>query len=213
MDNIKKRLIPSLKEQEGYRESVYSDTEGIPTIGSGVNLKDEENRGYLSMYGKDPAKLESGEDTIDEELNDRLLNNIVDRKLELSRNKLSPELWDTLNEDQQTVIGGLGYQSLNNIGPNLTNAIMNNDIPSSVYEIVANTNKSQSPGIQYRRLKQGQDFAGESFWDILSSFDRDTRNKILENLNKIENEHTRKEALENYSPYLKEQIFKKLFNK
>ncbi len=210
MDNIKKRLVPQLEEQEGFRETAYLDGRGVPTIGTGFNLKDEEVRNILNLYGKDPAKLEAGEDTLDRDTNSLVKDRILDRKLNLTRQKLSPELWDTLNEDQQVTVGNLGYQSLNNIGPNLTNAIQNNDKYGAVYEIAANTNKYQDPGIQYRRLKQAQTYAGDDFFTILSSFDNETKKKILENLSNIENEHTRKEAMDAYEQYLKEKLFKRI---
>ena len=51
---------------EGYSDSVYKDSKGIPTIGYGTNLKEPQNLLILQKLGYDPKQLLTGRQKIKE---------------------------------------------------------------------------------------------------------------------------------------------------
>ena len=61
---FKNELFERTKLNEGYRESVYKDSKGNPTIGIGFNLNDADNLRYLKERGVNAEALISGKEAL-----------------------------------------------------------------------------------------------------------------------------------------------------
>lgn len=204
-----------IKDVEGHREDVYSDSKGNPTIGTGMNLNDPDIQGLLQVSNIDPEEVKSGRRKLaSEELSD-LHNKYMDKREQLIKSKFGPDLYETLKPNEKAAILSLGYQSLNNLGPKLTGYIANNDPLNAAKEMLLNTNKDRDPGILSRRLKEAEMYAGpldfSSTFKIMTPEEKSSLKNIMENTS---NENTRQELLKKYSPYIgdiQSQNFQRLF--
>jgi GH24 family phage-related lysozyme (muramidase) len=212
MSEYKKILKPFLREIEGFESEPYQDSKGNPTIGAGLNLNDPEVRGLMQLRNIDPDQVIQREMLPTEDDLDQIKDSYLDRRETLVKDKLGPA-YDTLPEHKKAAIMSLGYQSLNNIGPSLTGYVSEDDNIGAIKEMILQTNKDKDPGTLIRRLREAELYGGPV--DFSSSFkvmNNEEKNQLMELIGNIKNEHTKKQMLEKYSPYLNENK-PKLFNK
>lgn len=203
MPDYRKLFDPLIKNVEGHKEDVYSDTKGKATVGTGLNLDDGTIQGLMKVRGIEPAEVKSGTRRLaSDELSD-IHNSYLNDRERLVKDRLTPELFDGLKPNEKAAIMSMGYQSLNNLGPNLTGAIASGDKIAAIREMILNTNKDQDPGILSRRLQEAEMYGGPlDFSSAFKVMSPEEKKKILEILEKTQNEHTRQELSAKYRPYL-----------
>ncbi len=200
-----------IKEVEGNREGVYLDSKGIPTAGVGFNLNDSQIRGVMELEGINPDEIISGSRTLNDDEIGRIKSSYHRVREPLIKNQVGGDLFDTLKPNQKAAVTSLGYQSLNNIGPNLRGRLAEDDTIGAMRELILNTNKDKDPGILARRLKEAEVFGGEEFPSTFMTFNESERQQVLDMLGQIKNEHTRKEMMDRYKQYLEPTPRRKRF--
>lgn len=208
------RINSLLHKVEGFRSEPYLDNQGNVTIGTGINLQNKDNQARLAMMGYDPDKVMNGQQKMSPHDLNHLDEMVQNKSFEDTKKIIGADMVDFMPVNKQEALHSLVHQSKNNVGPNLKSYLAKDDQLNVINEIMANTNVQNDPGLQLRRLHEAMHYAGpldfSSATKILTSEQKD---KILNNLNNIQNEPTRNEALRTYGPYLKQipSNFQKLF--
>lgn len=126
-----------LKKYEGFRDTVYLDGNGIPTIGYGFTDPELVNKGYISRADADK----------------RLMQEVNKRESFLSRKMKN---WDKLSSKSRTAL--LSYYFNYPSGFKDTTKFMqywnNGDYDSAIKEVDAGMNDKRNPGLRPRRLAE-----------------------------------------------------------
>jgi len=99
--------IPQTKQFEGYRDKVYTDTRGNPTIGYGFNLNDKNMRSMV------PADVIAGRRPLAQEEADNIFLTRYNQAARDAFNYLGPDMLK-LDPQRQAIIVDMAY----NMGPN-----------------------------------------------------------------------------------------------
>lgn len=192
-----------IKKVEGYKEEPYDDIMGNPTIGTGLNLNDSEVQGLMQIRGIDPEHVKSGQRKMaNDELGD-IHKQYVDKRERLVRDKVGGDVYDTLKPNERAALMSMGYQSLNNIGPNLSGHIASGDPIGAMREILLNTNKEQNPGILKRRFEEAELYGGPlDFTSVFKTMTPEEKKMLLDTFGKLENDNVKQEVIGKYGSYL-----------
>lgn len=205
MSDSRKLFNDFITKVEGFKNEPYEDSYGTPTIGPGMSLKDDDIRGLMSVHGYDPDEVIQQKRSISSDVLNDIHNRYVDKREPLIQGKVGKDLYDQLKPNQRAALMSMGYQSLNNIGPNLTGYIASDDPVGAIREIVLNTNKKDSPGILKRRFEEAELYGGPlDFSAAFKTMTPEEKKQLMDGLSKIENENTRQEVLAKYRPYLQD---------
>ena len=134
-------LIEQIKREEGFRPTVYIDTEGYPTIGYGRLLKKEKMtlKEAKEKYGDLRVTEEEAEKDMRKYLNEVALPDAIEF--------VGEESFSELNETQQEALVSMAY-NLGNITLNkfsgLRKAIQSNDLNRAAFEILDSSAASQA---------------------------------------------------------------------
>tara|TARA_Y100000782_G_scaffold80775_1_gene87270 strand:- start:624 stop:3059 length:2436 start_codon:yes stop_codon:yes gene_type:complete len=106
--------LAQLKKDEGFRSSVYEDTEGIKTVGYGFNLERGGAQEALDASGikKSLADLKSGKESLTEEEASKLMGDEYGQYAAAAKrfvNKGKDGTWKNLSQDRQRVITNMAY--------------------------------------------------------------------------------------------------------
>lgn len=214
MPEFKKLFNNLIKSVEGHKEDPYMDSKGNPTIGTGLNLNDQDVQNLMSARGINPEEVKTGQRKLASEELDDIHNTYVSGREKLVRDKIGGDVYDQLKANQKAALNSMGYQSLNNIGPNLTGYVASDDPIGAIREMILNTNKDGDAGILKRRLEEAEMYGGPL--DFASSFKTMTPEEkamVRDTLNKIQNEHSRTEVMNKYGSYLNDGSQPQQFNK
>lgn len=139
-------LKDMIKRHEGYKNKVYQDTKGIPTIGVGFNLQKPGAKEMLLNVGADIDKILKGEPLTDAQI-ESLLNEDIKTAINDARNFL-PNFNDQPPSIQNILIDmafNMGFSTLNQFNSFKENllkkdysAAANNMIRSKWYKQVGN---------------------------------------------------------------------------
>lgn len=205
-----------IKKVEGHENEPYSDTMGNPTVGTGLNLDDEDVRGFMNIRGIDPEQVKTGQRKLASNELDDIHNQYVDKRERLVREKIGGDVYDTLKPNQRAALMSMGYQSLNNIGPNLTGHIASDDPIGAMREIILNTNKEQDPGILKRRFEEAELYGGPlDFTSTFKTMTPEEKKALKDTFEKLQNDNVKQDVLKKYGSYLGDpqpQQFNKLQN-
>lgn len=169
---------------EGFSEEVYPDEKGIPTVGPGINLNSPEVPQILNEMGYDHSGVKSGEQLISPEHLESIANEQLKEKqryLQTIQKRDFPEYKPTENELNALML--LMSNSPKLIGPNLRDRLNKNDRFGAFDEIISRSNKDKSPGVQFRRMQEAEEFAGENapeYFQRLPTSQKDEMRSILE---------------------------------
>lgn len=169
---------------EGFSEEVYPDEKGIPTVGPGISLNSPEVPQILNEMGYDPSRVKSGEQLISPEHLESIANEQLKEKqryLQTIQKQDFPEYKPTENELNALML--LMSNSPKLIGPNLRDRLNKNDRFGAFDEIISRSNKDKSPGVQFRRMQEAEEFAGENapeYFQRLPTSQKDEMRSILE---------------------------------
>lgn len=191
-----------IEDVEGRKHGVYNDTKGIPTVGIGYNLNDQQIRGVMDLNNINADEIISGSRNLTDEEIDNIKAGYHKVREPLISNRVGSDLFDTLTPNQKAAVASMGYQSLNNIGPNLRSRLADNDTIGAMREIILNTNKDKDPGILSRRLKEASVFGGDEFPLTFQTFNDAEKKEVLDMINSIGNENTKAEIMKQYQQYL-----------
>lgn len=201
--DYRKYFDPLIKAVEGNRAEAYDDNKGNPTVGTGLNLDDSDVQGLMKIRGIDPEQVKSGQRKLASEELDDVHNAYIGKREGLVRDRLGGDLYDQLQPHEKAAVMSMGYQSLNNIGPNLTNAIANGDKISALREMILNTNKDKDPGILSRRLQEAETYGGPlDFNSVFKTMSPVEITELQRQINKLKNENVKQEMLKRYGSYL-----------
>lgn len=201
--DYRKYFDPLIKAVEGHRAEAYEDHKGNPTIGTGLNLEDADVQGLMRIRGIDPELVKSGERQLASEELDDVHNAYIGKREGLVRNKLGGDLYDQLQPHEKAAIMSMGYQSLNNLGPNLANAIASGDKIGAMREMILNTNRDKDPGILSRRLQEAETYGGPlDFSSVFKTMSPTEISELQAQIEKLKNENVKQEMLKRYGPYL-----------
>lgn len=215
MSDYRKYFDPLIKNVEGHKEDVYKDHNGNHTVGTGLNLGDHDVQNLMKIRGIDPEEVKSGTRKLASVEMDDLQNAYLGKREGLVRDKLGKDLYDILPPHKKAAVMSMGYQSLNNIGPNLTQSIAGDDPIGTIREMLLNSNKEQDPGILSRRMQEAQTFSGDpvTFSSAFKAMTYAEKQKLNDILNKAQNENVRAELMQKYGSYLSNEPEKPQFNK
>lgn len=194
-----------IKKVEGHKEDVYTDSRGVPTIGTGLNLKDDTVRGLMQLRNYDPDEVIGGKRKVDPNDLQEIQKAYVQKREPMVRERLGNDLFETLAPNEKAAIMSMGYQSLNNIGPNLQNYIASGDKIGAVREMILNTNKHKSPGIFSRRLQEAEMFSPQDFQDSFQTLTPEEKQFVRSMIEGVDNEHTKKELMAKFGEYIQER--------
>lgn len=205
-NNYKDLLLNHLLGLESHSGGVYDDSRGLASVGIGLNLNDEEVQKQLKLHGYDPELIRSKQQFINEDDSKTITNNILDKKEEhlksLYKQSGYPiETFDNLKPNEKAALLSTAYNTINPIKNNLVK-LAQGDKVGFTKDLIGSYDE---PGILYRRLKDAQLFADPvEFAGAFKIMSPKERQKHLDALNSIENEHTRKERLNEFGSYLQE---------
>lgn len=198
-DKIVNKLLEShLNEFEGFSPEVYKDQKGIDTVGTGISL-----RSPSSSKAMEELDIVPKENTFKEEDLERIKNNVIEQKKELlNRIKSQSFPQKELKENQEAALLSLAYNSPQLLGPNLRQRLNENDDLGAMREILLNSNKENSPGLQLRRVKEAELYGGPlDFQQLIKTLKPEEKKQVFEQLNMIENEEQKKSVLDKYSQF------------
>lgn len=159
----------------------------------------------MHLRGIDPEAVRSGQRKLASEELDDIHNQYVGKREGLVRNQIGSDLYDTLKPNEQAAIMSMGYQSLNNLGPNFTGHLASDDKIGALREMILNTNKDQDPGILRRRLREAELYGGPlDFSAAFKTMNSEEKKQLRNIMDKIQNENTKKEMLDKYGSYVNE---------
>lgn len=194
---------PLIKDVEGYSNSVIDDGKGNPTVGNGINLNDEGNRALLSLHGYDPEKITAGEQDIDPDTINNIHNSIVRNKESQVRNKIGSDLFDTMKPHEQAAVMSLGYNSMDLLGPQMTEKLASGDRSAAAKEMILNSNKNNEPGVLRRRLKEAELYADPvGFAQTMKTLSPEERQQVTDIINNLQNDQLKQEMIQKYGSYL-----------
>ena len=101
------RLYSYTSKNEGTKNKVYKDTEGVPTIGTGFNLTKQDARGRIEAVGANYDDVLSGKAELTPEQSKKLANQDMRTAVESAR-RLAPS-FDTLTEDRQIALADMAF--------------------------------------------------------------------------------------------------------
>lgn len=172
------------KRLEGFSPEVYPDQKGIPTVGHGINLNSPEVSEILDNMGYDTEAVKRGVLELSPEELDVVANEQdmeKKRYLQTIQKQDFPNYKPTENELNALML--LMSNSPKLIGPNLRQRLNNNDRFGAFDEIINRSNKDKSPGVQYRRMQEAEEFAGDKaqeYFQRLPASNIDEMRGILE---------------------------------
>lgn len=203
MGDYRKYFDPLIKDVEGYSDDTYEDHKGTPTVGTGLNLEDADVQGLMKIRGIDPEEVKTGNRQLASDELDEIHNSYIGKREKLVRNRLGEDLYDTLQPHEKAAVMSMGYQSLNNVGPNFTQAISSNDRIGAIREMILNTNKDQNPGILSRRFREAEVYGGpEDFSSAFKTMTPVEISKLQNIINKLTNDNVKQEIMQKYGQYL-----------
>ena len=102
----KERLVACIGRDEGFRAEAYNDTEGIPTVGYGRNLRDVgwKGRKYAS---KDEFNSEYPDGISEQEARETLEGDVEQGISDAKR--LAGDAWDSLSDLRQEILSNLSF--------------------------------------------------------------------------------------------------------
>ncbi len=125
-----------LRNNEGFEPKVYKDTEGIDSIGYGLNLEIEDNRRLLEEDGYDVDAILSGKQEITPEDAEKYMRSAGETAIQAAFNFVSD--FSSLSQDRQTILADMAYnlgeEGLNDF-VNLREAIDAEDWEGAAQEI------------------------------------------------------------------------------
>lgn len=194
---------PLIKDVEGYSDTPVDDGKGNPTIGHGINLNDEGNKALLSMHGYDPVKVTAGEQNLDPDTVNNIHDSIVRNKESEVRSKIGSDLFDAMKPHEQAAIMSLGYNSMNLLGPQMTEKLASGDRTAAAKEMILNSNQKNEPGVLRRRLKEAELYADPvGFAQTMKSLTPEERDQVTNIINALQNEQLKQEMVTKYGSYL-----------
>lgn len=194
---------PLIKNVEGYKDTPYDDHNGNPTVGTGLNLDDEDVQHLMKIRNINPDEVKNGTRKLASEEMGDIQNSYMDKREKMVRDKMGNDLFDTLQPHEKAAVMSMGYQSLNNLGPNLNQAIAGGDKIGAMREMILNTNKEQDPGILRRRLQEAETYGGPlDFNSTFKTFTPEEKTAVTSMINKLKNENVKQEMLNKYGSYL-----------
>lgn len=205
MPDYRSLLNPLIKTVEGHQEDPYQDHKGNTTVGTGLNLEDADVQGLMKIRNIDPEEVKSGTRKLASDELDDIHNSYLDKREGLVRSKMGPDMFDMLQPNEKAAVMSMGYQSLNNLGPNFNSALAAGDKIGAMREMILNTNQDKSPGILARRLKEAELYGGPlDFTSTFKTFSPEEKQQVRSIIESTKNEHTKKELLDKYGSYLGE---------
>jgi GH24 family phage-related lysozyme (muramidase) len=151
-----------ISEREGIRKFAYDDetgkrlqpgqrAKGHPTIGVGFNLDRKDARKILEGMGLDYDALREGSAALNTQQIQRLGVMTIREAANGSRDKVGPDAWAEMNDNQRIATASLYFNLPGLVGPKLTKAIQSQNWKAAEDEIRRRSNKKQNPGLQVRR--------------------------------------------------------------
>ena len=206
MDNKPKTsrdyLNPLLEQSEGFSETPYQDQRGFTTVGHGFNLDAEDTANLMRLKGIDVDGIKANTSTLSREQADDVRNSLLDKKEEMLKHRINPDMYDMLSENKKAALMSLMYNSPGLIGPNLIQSVSGDDDINAAREIMLNSNKKKDPGILHRRIKEAEMYSGDNFGNVIKTLTPDEKKQMLDIINKTQNENTKLEILNTYGRQL-----------
>lgn len=215
MSEYRKFFDPLIKNVEGSSDSSYTDSNGNPTVGQGLNLNDPTVQGLVAMHGYDPEDVKAGNRSIASEDLNSIQNSYLNGREKLVANKIGPDLYNTLAPNEKAAVMSMGYQSLNNLGPALTGHLASGDKPNAIKEMILNTNADNDPGILSRRMQEAQTYSPDpvTFSSAFKIMSLEEKQKLNDIINSAQNENVRQDLQTKYGPYINQEYSKPDFSR
>ena len=186
---------------EGFTPTAIPDENDNPTVGSGLNLRSPATATKVQLLtGIDPNDLAAGTASLTPEQSDLVRKSIYeDKKAHFDSMKDEDFPSANFNPAQHAALMDMMYENHNLVGPQMKDRLNNNDTPGVIKEMLLNSNASDSPGEQKRRLDQAQTYGGPVDFNMtLKNMSPDERNQIRDTLNKMDNPNELNKVYQKY---------------
>lgn len=145
----------AMREHEGYKETVYIDTEGHPTVGIGINLDAPGNQRFLQKIGIDYRDVVSGK----KKLSKDQLDILFDFNMAEAEKIVSSRIKVPLTPNQRVSLVSLAFNNPGLLGPNLVGYVNSKKWREAEEEIRKRSNLKKHRGLQNRRNREADQFA------------------------------------------------------
>lgn len=202
----RKLLYDFLPKVEGSEEGAYTDNRGNTTIGAGFNMDAPGADRHLASVGADPEKLRSGENILNPEQSNQLLDSKIHEKEQLFDNLQKNSFPSTkLNPAQRAAMLSMMYNSPALVGPQMAEHLNQGDHNKVIQEMLTNSNAKNDPGILKRRLQEAELYGGPVDFNLaIKNMTPEQMDQLRSTISKMKNENEKTRVLEKY-PFLQEQ--------
>jgi hypothetical protein len=116
VDSVGERLVPYLKEKEGWRSKVYKDSKGNPTVGHGALVDSTLSKTLTTVFPDQHRNwvdnITSGRDELSKEQGHQLLSHQATIKFNEARAHVGEERFDSLSHHLQSHLAAEHFRGM-----------------------------------------------------------------------------------------------------
>ena len=160
LDVVGDKLVPYLKQQEGWRSKVYKDSKGNPTVGHGALVDSTLSKTLQTAFPDQPESwrnnITSGRGELSKDQGHQLLSHQATNKYNEARDHIGQERFDTLTPDLQSTLASEHFRGMLKKSPKVVEMIKNGNFKGASKEYLNaedyNNNPNNSIGKRMKDL-------------------------------------------------------------
>jgi len=138
LDIVGDKLVPYLKQQEGWRSKVYKDSKGNPTVGHGALVDSTLSKTLQTVFPDQPESwrnnITSGRGELSKDQGHQLLSHQATSKYNEARGHIGQERFDTLTPDLQSSLASEHFRGMLKKSPKVVEMIKNGNFKGASKE-------------------------------------------------------------------------------
>ena len=160
LDIVGDKLVPYLKQQEGWRSKVYKDSKGNPTVGHGALVDSTLSKTLQTVFPDQPESwrnnITSGRGELSKDQGHQLLSHQATDKYNEARDHIGQERFDTLTPDLQSALASEHFRGMLKKSPKVVEMIKSGNFKGASKEYLNaedyNNNPNNSIGKRMKDL-------------------------------------------------------------
>jgi len=160
LDIVSDKLVPYLKQQEGWRSKVYKDSKGNPTVGHGALVDSTLSKTLQTAFPDQPESwrnnITSGRGELTKDQGHQLLLHQATHKYNEARDHIGQERFDTLTPDLQSALASEHFRGMLKKSPKVVEMIKSGNFKGASKEYLNaedyNNNPNNSIGKRMKDL-------------------------------------------------------------
>ena len=160
LDIVGDKLVPYLKQQEGWRSKVYKDSKGNPTVGHGALVDSTLSKTLQTAFPDQPESwrnnITSGRGELTKDQGHQLLLHQATHKYNEARDHIGQERFDTLTPDLQSALASEHFRGMLKKSPKVVEMIKSGNFKGASKEYLNaedyNNNPNNSIGKRMKDL-------------------------------------------------------------